>query len=89
MTRNRVKNLGSTTGPYVVFGYNSVDNQVQRLGGFKTLARAQAEVLQAHFNHRGIAKVTHPQKIWFYKHSGSFACVDDELRLEILTLLGV
>ena len=40
MTRNRVKNLGSTTGPYVVFGYNSVDNQVQRLGGFETLARA-------------------------------------------------
>ena len=89
MTRNRVKNLGSTTGPYVVFGYNSVDNQVQRLGGFETLARAQAEVLQARFNHKGVAKVTHPQKIWFNKNNGSFVLLDDELRLEILTLLGV
>jgi hypothetical protein len=78
--------LGRTN--YVAFGYNSINHTIKRIGGFPTLAKAESAAKIARFNHRGVALVTHPQTIWFYKE-GRFIKLNSELNLEVLTLLGV
>ena len=73
---------------YVTFGYNSVNHKVVRLGSFKSLNSAKGSVRLSNYHHKGIAKVQHPQKIWFHV-GGEFVPVDESLNLEVITLLGV
>ena len=78
-----------TSGPYVAFGFNSVKRDIVHLGGFDTLDEAKTAVKSATYHHAGIAKVTHPQGIWFYKYPSKFTAVDKGLIFDIITLLGV
>ena len=80
--------LGRTN--YVAFGYNSVNHTVKRVGGFPTLAMAKSAAKASKLNHRGVALLTHPQRIWFLKPElGRFVELDLEFNLEVLTLLGL
>jgi hypothetical protein len=80
---------------YVVFGYKSVEKTVIRLGSFKDPNIAKQEAIANYgdigmrLHHVGIAKVQHPQKIWFYKLGSGFIPVPNALTLDILTLVGV
>ena len=76
------------SGPYVVFGYNSVNHKVERLASYPNVDYAKLKARAVTYHHKGVAKVTHPQTIWFLKGS-RFVAVDPELTLEIITLLGV
>jgi len=80
---------------YVVFGYMSVDRAVRRVGSFRNIDIAKPEV-EANYGgrgmnliHIGIAKVQHPQKIWFYKPAAGYVAVPSALVWDIITLLGV
>ena len=76
------------SGPYVVFGYNYHDRGVVREGSYKSRAEAKLHTQNSKFRFNGIAKVTHPQKIWFLT-SGVLVPVNVELTADILALLGV
>jgi hypothetical protein len=76
------------SGPYVAFGYNSIRNNAVRIGGFKTLTSAKDKAKFSFFTHKGVAKVTHPQEIWFYQ-GGKFIHLNEGLVWDIITLLGV
>lgn len=76
------------SGPYVAFGFNSINHKVTRLGGYRAYEEARESAKTSNFHLWGVAKVTHPQTIWFLK-GGEFVTVDPELTLEIITLLGV
>lgn len=89
--------FGSELGgnQFVVFGYKLVDRTVIRVGSFKDPNIAKMEAVDNYgskglqLHHVGIAKVQHPQKIWFYKAGGTFVQVPSALTLDIITLLGV
>jgi len=88
MTKDEIGNQ------YVVFGYRSFERTVNHLGSYPTTADAKLVVLEnsdgkgKNLQHIGIAKVQHPQQIWFYK-KGVFIPVNRSLVLDIITLLGI
>ncbi len=78
---------------FVAFGYKSIPPTVIHLGASETLEEAKRVAVSSHhggkaFGHVGVAKVTHPQQIWFLV-KGNFKPVDQDLVWDIITLLGV
>lgn len=76
------------SGQYVAFGFNAIKHKVVRIGGHETLWQAARQARAGEFTHKGVAKVRHPQSVWFLR-GARLIKIDKELTLDIITLLGV